>query len=168
MFENDLGQPLAFSTLPGRTHNGRNTFWIMADQMIHRNGPNNNQGVIVVGSFAHSDADTQVNSNTAFLAIGDTGFYPGRPQDAVTLSASWFGISDRLHKLQTIDASSGLPIANGSLGPQKSEYVFEADYSYLVSPGVILEPAVQYFIHPNADRRVKDALVFAGRLQINF
>lgn len=168
LYQNDLGQPLAISTLPGRTHNGRDTFYVMADQMIYRNGPNSNQGVIVVASYAHSDADTQVNSNTAFLAVGDKGFYPGRPQDIITASASWFGVSDKLNKLQTLDASSGRPITNGSLGPQKSEYVFEVDYSYVLYPGVILEPAVEYFVHPNADRKVKDALVFAGRLQINF
>ena len=168
LYQNDLGQPIAFSTLPGRTHNGRDTFWIMADQMIWRHGPNNNQGLILVASFAHSSADTQVNSNTAFFAIGDKGFFPNRPHDVATLNFGWFGISDKLHKLQTLDVATGRPVTNGSIGPQASEYVLEADYSYLLYPGVILEPAVQYFIHPNADRKVKDAFVLAARLQINF
>jgi porin len=169
VFQNDLGQPIGItSTLPGHTHNGRDTFWIMADQMIYRNGPNANQGLILVASFAHSDADTQVNSNTAFLSVGDKGFIQGREQDIATVSASWFGISDKFHKLQTLNVANGLPVAGGSIGPQTSEFVFEANYSYLVYPGVILEPAVQYFVHPNADKKVKDALVFAGRLQINF
>ena len=165
---NDLGQPLAFSPLPAATRHGRDGFWVMGDQMLWRNGPGTDQGVIALASYAHSSSNTSVTANTAFVMLIDEGFIPSRPNDIASVSFGWFGISNRLRQLQQIDIETGLPVAHGSVGPQTNEYVLEADYTFPVYRGVTVEPAIQYFVNPNADRRVKNAVVFAGRLHINF
>jgi porin len=165
---NDLGQPLAFSTLPPGTDHGRNGFWIQGDQMLWRNGPGRDQGVIVLASYGHSSSNTSVTSDTVNIMLIDKGFIPSRPNDIASLSFGWFGISDHLRQLQEIDIASGLPVAHGSIGPQTKEYVLEADYTFPVYRGVTVQPGIQYFVNPNADRRVKNAVVFAGRLHISF
>jgi porin len=165
---NDLGVPLAFSTLPGYAHHGRNGFWVMGDQMLLRNGPGKDQGLIVLASYAHVSTNISVTNNTAFGMLLDKGFLPSRPDDIVDIAVGWFGISDRLHSLQVIDINSGLPVANGAIGPQTNEFVLEADYTFPIYRGITIEPGIQYFVNPNADRRVKNAVVFAGRLDIEF
>jgi porin len=165
---NDLGQPLAFSPLPAATVHGRDGFWVVGDQMLWRNGPGPDQGVIVLASYAHSSSNTSVIANTAFAMLIDEGFIPSRPNDIASISFGWFGISNQLRQLQQIDIETGLPVAHGSVGPQTNEYVLEANYTYPVYRGVTVEPGIQYFVNPNADRQVKNAVVFVGRLHINF
>ncbi|MBV9248265.1 MAG: carbohydrate porin [Acetobacteraceae bacterium] len=169
LLNNVLGQPIGlFNTLPGAPIRGQFGLWVMADQMLYRWGPIANQGLILQTSYAHVAANSKIIANTAFVGLGAKGFFPSRPLDVGTVSFGWWGINNRLTTLQEIDRASGLPIANGALGPQTSEYVMEADYSFLVYPGVVIEPGIQYWWNPNADRLVKNALVFAGRLHIDF
>lgn len=165
---NDLGQPLAFSSAPASIHHGRDGFWVMGDQMLWRNGPGANQGVILLASYGHSSSKTSVTSDTAFAMLLDQGFLPSRPNDSADIAVGWFGISDRLHQLQELDVDTGLPVAHGSIGPQANEYVLEADYTAAIYRGVTLEPGIQYFVNPNADRLVKNAVVFAARLHVKF
>jgi porin len=169
LFYDTLGNPLplSFTGLP-RTHSGRDTFYAVVDQMLVRHGPAQNQGLVLLASFAHASNNTTFNSDTAFATLLDTGLVPHRPNDTVQLAAGWFGISSRVSDLQRLQLDLGQPVLNGVRSPQRNEYVFEANYTANVYPGVAVQPAIQYFVHPNADRQVKDALVLAGRLHINF
>lgn len=166
LFTNSLGQPISFGTQPGQTRKGRDEFWVMADQMVVRHGKGQNDGLILMASYAHSSSNTTFNSDTAFFAIIDRGYF--RPADTMSFSAGWFGISDQLGKLQQFSLDTGRPLANGARGPQRSEYVLELNYTATVARGVEIEPAIQYFIYPNADRRTKNALVLAARFHIDF
>ena len=84
------------------------------------------------------------------------------------LSAAWWAVSNQLGSLQQQQANLGLPLANNALHPQSNEYAIELDYIAPIYRGVYLEPGIQYFIHPNADAKLPNAFVFAGRLSIKF
>lgn len=166
LFFNSLGQPIGFTAAPAQTRHGRDSFWVMADQMLVRHGKGQNDGLILMASYAHSSSDVTFNSDTVFGAIIDRGFF--RPSDTIEFAAGWFGISNRFGKLQQFDLDTGRPIVNGARGPQRSEYVLELNYTAAIARGVEIEPAVQYFIYPNADRRTKNALVLAARFHVDF
>jgi porin len=162
-------QPFGASGLPGGTSQGRDNFWIVMDQMVLRFGPAQDQGLILLASYGHtSPSQTTFNTNTAYGAIIASGFIRGRPQDILELNGGWFGISKQVGDLQQLQLASGQPTFNGVRGPQRNEYVLELNYTAAIWPGVSVEPAVEYFVYPNAQRTIKNALVFAGRLQINF
>jgi porin len=166
---NDLGQPIGFfNNLPGSTHSGRNTYYALADQMLWRQGPGLNQGIILVTQYAYSTESISTVAQTAFGGIVDKGFWPARPNDQIMLSLGWFGMSNRLGSLQSLDIATGRPIANGASGRQRNEYIVELDYTLPVYRGVTIEPAIQYFVNPNAQTNIKNAFVFAGRLHVDF
>lgn len=84
------------------------------------------------------------------------------------LSGAYWTVSGALSGLQQQQFDLGLPLANGAKHPQHNGYAIELDYVAQVYRGVYIEPAIQYFIHPNADSQLKNALVFAGRFVVNF
>ena len=136
--------------------------------MIIRQGPTANAGLTLIGTYANSSGDNSATWQSAYVGVLDKGFWAARPDDAIMLSGAWWGISSRLGALQQQQADLGLPLANGALHPQYNEYAVELDYILPIYPGVYIEPALQYFVHPNADPQLKNAFVFAGRLSVNF
>ncbi len=52
------GLPIALTGLAGRPHDGRGQFWATADQMVLRNGPNPNDGLILLATYVHDDSAT--------------------------------------------------------------------------------------------------------------
>jgi porin len=166
--QNAAGGPLLLPTeTPGLT-TGRTQFWATADQMLVRQGPGENAGITLIGTYAHSSSDVSTTWQTVFLSALDKGFWRRRPDDAIMLSGAWWGLSNQLGSLQQEQAALGLPLANGAQHPQSNEYAVELDYIAPIYRGVYVEPGIQYFIHPNADAQLKNAFVFAGRLNIKF
>jgi porin len=166
-----FSRSVASGPLLSRTPNlttGRTQFWVTADQMLVRQGPGENQGITLIGTYGHSSSDVSVTWQTVFLSALDKGFWRRRPEDAIMLSGAWWGISNQLGSLQQQQAAAGLPLANGALHPQSNEYALELDYILPIYRGVYIEPGIQYFIHPNADAKLKNAFVFAGRLNVKF
>jgi porin len=169
LFYSNSGIPLPFLPfgLPA-SHHGRTTVYGVVDQMLMRNGPGKDQGLIIMASAGYGSSNTIFNDATAFIQVLDTGFIPSRPNDTVSLSAGWYGISTRVAQLQSLELELGQPTFNGVNGPQRNEYVFEASYTAHVWRGVQLQPAVEYFVNPNAQTNLKNAVVFAGRINVNF
>jgi porin len=136
--------------------------------MVLRQGPGANAGLTLIGTYGYSSSDVAVTWQTVFLSVLDEGFWKSRPTDQIMLSGAWWGVSHQLGALQSEQASLGLPLANGAAHPQSSEYAIELDYVAQVYRGITFEPGIQYFIHPNADRALPNALVFAGRFSVKF
>lgn len=143
-------------TAPNRVK-GRRSAWVLFDQMLLSHG-GRGQGLVLAGSYARSSPRTTILSQSAFLSLFDRGLIPGRPNDVVQVAAGWFGVSSRLRSAQQFAyAGPDSPL-------QRNEFVLEANYATSPLRGVTVQPAVQYFIHPNAERAKRDALVFALRI----
>jgi porin len=162
-------------------HSRRTSFYLLADQMIVRTGETGTDGLILIGGWTHGDPDTSIFRDFAFVGTVGRGLVHGRPGDSFQLLASYGAISDKLTVAQELAEAqgqplpSGFPPAPGSFGApavppgvQTSQMVAEVNYGFKAAAGVTLVPDVQFVGHPGATKTVPDALVLAGRLEVNF
>jgi porin len=162
---------LAAASVPGyglSSRTGNSQFWALADQMLVRNGPGDDEGLIALAGFIDNDPNNTAYADQYFVGMLNRGFWSARPRDAVGLLFTYVGISDRLSKVQTVQQDLGLPFSNGATGIQSNEMILEADYQVAVLPGLTFMPDFQYVIRPNAQSNIKDAPVFGFRAYVDF
>ena len=167
----DFANDLAAAGVPGysaRSHAGNTQFWVLADQMLIRNGDGDDNGLIALAGYILNDPNNTVYADQYFAGLTDRGFWSDRPQDTVSVLFMYVTASDRLARVQTIEQSLGLPFSNGATGIQSHEMVIEADYKLRVADGVTFMPDFQYVIQPNAQTSIKDAAVFGFRAYVDF
>lgn len=152
------GVPYPISGNAPAKHGGRHSFYLLGDQMLHRNGDGPENGWVVLGGIVQSDKETSKISRFAFAGIRDQGLVPGRPNDVAGLMVAHAHISDRLTAEQRL--------SNDPL--QSAEWVAEATYRIAVTKGVTVSPDIQYFVHPNAQKSIPNALALGTRLEIDF
>ena len=166
-FTNDL----AAAGVPGYgTHSrtGNTQFWALADQMVFRNGPGDDNGIIALAGLVENDPNNTAYADQYFVGLVDKGFWAARPNDAVALLFTYVTVSDRLAKVQAIEQDLDLPFSNGATGVQTHEETFELDYQFRPVPGITFMPDFQYVFRPNAQTNIKDAAVFGFRAYVNF
>jgi len=167
--------------LTGANYGHRFSWYLLADQMLARTGKNGTDGMILIGGWAHADPRTAVLSDFAFGGVVARGVVPGRPGDTVEALVSHGTISGRVTAAQRLAQArdeplpAGFPLSPGSFaaaavppGVQTGEWIVEANYGFKVRPGVTLVPDVQFVGRPAAVKTIPDALVLAGRLEVNF
>jgi len=162
------GRPFAVSGAPPRRHDGRHSFYLLADQMIARHGDGGENGLILMGGYVHSAPSTSQLSSFAFAGLVDQGPIPGRPDDSAGLVIAYAGVSDPLRATERLQSARGLPLEGGAPGVQSHETILEARYAIAAAPGVEVMPDVQYLIHPSAAHRYPNALALGLRLSANF
>ena len=172
LFVGSDGQPIALTGQPGQPHNGRGMYYVLADQMLVRNGDGDTNGLIAFGGFVHADRDTSPLENQVFGGVSETASFIGRPKDLLGFAASWFQVSGALTGTQQLEQEFGLPLTGGGLGTplgvQSSEAELEAMYTAAVYRGVSLEPDIQYIIHPGGTSRRPNALVIGLTTNVTF
>ncbi|HEV2594745.1 MAG TPA: carbohydrate porin [Sphingomicrobium sp.] len=152
------GVPYPMSGRPPATHRGRHSFYLLGDQMLQRNGSGPENGLVVLGGFVGSDRETSKISRFAFAAVRDQGLIPGRTDDVAGVMVAHAHISN---KLATAQRLLGDPMQN-------AEWVVEGTYRIAVTNGLTVSPDVQYFVHPNAEKSIPNALTVGTRLEVNF
>jgi len=167
----DFSNPLATAGVPGYvpgTHTGNTQFWLLIDQMLLRNGPGDDDGLIILGAFVRNDPNNSVYAEQYTGGLIDRGFWRRRPQDGAALLFSYNTVSGSLGNVQGVEEEFGLPISNGATGPQSHEMVLEANYDIHVVQGVHFQPDFQYVFRPNAQSNIHDAAVFGFRARVSF
>jgi porin len=167
----DFANALAAAGVPGytaQTHTGNFQFWALADQMLVRNGPGSDTGLIALAGFIRNDPNNTQYAHQYFAAFLNRGFWDARPQDGVGILVTYVGVSDRLAKVERIQQSLGLPLSNNATGVQSHEMILEANYDIHVARGVHFQPDFQYVFRPNAQANIHDATVFGFRARIEF
>lgn len=167
--------------LTGVDHRRRSAWYLLVDQMIARTGKSGTDGVILIGGWAHADPRTAVLSDYAFGGVVARGVVRGRSGDTVEALVSHGSVSGRVTAAQRLAAAEGrslpseFPDAPGSFGAaaippgvQSGEWIVEANYGFKARPGVTLVPDVQFVGRPAAVKTIPDALVVAGRIEVNF
>ncbi len=156
------------SGTPVSTHTGNTQAWLLVDQMLVRQGAGDLDGIIALGGFVHNDPANSPYAEQYFVGLLDRGFLAARPQDAAGMLFTYNTVSGALGKVQSRQASLGVPLSNAATGPQSHEIVLEADYDIHVARGVTLQPDLQYVIHPNAQRTIHDAAVLGLKGHVEF
>ena len=81
----DFANDLAAAGVPGfvmRTRTGNFQAWALADQMLVRHGPGNDNGLIALAGFIHNDPNNTQYAHQYFAALLDHGIWDARPQTA--------------------------------------------------------------------------------------
>ncbi|CAI3950254.1 Carbohydrate-selective porin OprB (OprB) (PDB:4GEY) [Commensalibacter communis] len=153
-----------------RWKRGRDVEWLLLDQMFHRNGPGDLNGVIGYVGFVHSNPLTFQRQNQVIVGMINTGFWKARPMDAFGLLFIHQIMSGKMRDAQRYNLAHGFPIQNigDATGIQTSETSFEATYIIHVYRGVRFQPDFQYEIHPNAQKNIKDAAFLGFKSRIDF
>lgn len=152
------GVPFPISGKPPAKHGGRHSVYVLADQMVSRNGAGPENGLVLLGGFVASDKATSKISRFGFVAVRDQGLIPGRKDDVAGMMLAHAHISNRLTTAQEL---SGDPLQTG-------EWVMEATYRIAAANGLTISPDVQYLVHPNGEKSIPNALALAARVEINF
>jgi porin len=153
---------------PARHHSGNTQLWLLADQMLLRQGPGDTDGLIALGGFIHNDPANSAYAEQYILGLLDHGFWSARPEDTVGLLFTYNTVSGALGKVQALEQAFGLPISNNASGPQTHEIILEANYDIHVYRGLNLAPDFQYVIHPNAQTNIHNAAVFGFKAHVEF
>jgi porin len=152
----------------GPDERNRVQFWALADQMFLRQGDGDSAGLIGLAGYIHSNPDTTVYQDEAFVGMVDQGFWKARPQDTVGLLFVYQSVSGQLTQAQEQEQAFGLPYSNQATGVQTHEEVLEANYDIHVYRGINLEPDFQYVIHPNAQTSLGNAVVLGLKAHVEF
>jgi porin len=158
----------AGSGLPAATHNGNTQVWVLADQMLVRNGNGDQDGLIGLGGVVANNADNSPYAQQYFAGLLDRGFWRSRPKDTVGLLFTYIAMSGTLGKVQAEEQELGIPISNAATGAQTHEMVLEANYSIHVYRGVDFRPEFQYVIRPNAQSNIHNAAVLGFKASVEF
>ena len=136
---------------PTAKHRGNWGLYILADQVVYREGPpGSGQGLVLGGALVVAP-DQQINTMPFFAAAGVLyrGLLPGRDKDALA-AVAYYGAFSR------------------DLPGQKAETVLELTYSLLLTPWLTVQPDIQYVIHPSGRSSVSNALVIGAQISITF
>jgi len=167
----DFANVLASDGVPGyvaRTRTGNTQVWALVDQMLVRQGPGGDQGIIALAGFIDNDPNHTEYAQQYFAGVIDRGFWAARPQDAINFLFNYVTISGVLGKVEAAEQTLGLPLSNGATGIQTHETILELNYDIHVFRGVHMQPDFQYVFRPNAQSNIKDAAVFGFRANVQF
>jgi porin len=167
----DFGNVLATASVPGFTPQARTgniQIWGLTDQMLVRNGPGNNEGIIALAGFIRNDPNNTTYAEQYFAGLLDRGFWAARPQDSVNLLFTYVSVSPRLTYIEDVERERGLPFSNGATGIQTHEMMLEVNYDIHVFRGVTFRPEFQYVFQPNAQASIRDAAVFGFHAHVQF
>jgi porin len=167
----DFTNALAVDGVPGytfQTHTGNVQGWALADQMLVRNGPADDAGLIALAGYIQNDPNNTSYADQYFAALLDRGFWEWRPQDGAGLLLTRVAISNRLAAVEGIEQPLGLPLSNSATGVQSHETLLEVTYDIHVFRGVHLQPDFQYVFRPNAQANIRDAAVLGFRARVEF
>jgi porin len=167
-FFDATGAPFVTSGATARRDHGRTSVWVTADQMLMRNGPGENDGLFLLAAYAHNSPDTSLFEHFVWAGLLDRGFWVARPQDQFGFAITYYKVSSRLTATEELQQDRGLPFSGGAFGVQSDAFVLEANYALPIYRGVDVQPEIEYFIRPGAQKAVPNALVLGVKTHVLF
>jgi porin len=149
-------------------HSGNTQFWVLADQMLLRNGDGDQDGIVALCGVIANNPEYSAYGQQYFAGLLDRAFWPTRPEDAISFLYTYIAMSGQLGKLQAQQIGVGLPITNSATGVQTHEMILELNYNVHVYRGVDFRPGFQYIVRPNAQANIRDAAVFGFKIHVEF
>lgn len=167
-FVDATGRPQAVTGAAPRRRRGRTSVWVTGDQMLLRHGPGQNDGLIVLGAYAHNNPDISLFEHFAWVGVLDRGFWRARPNDQFGLGITYYKVSHSLTAREELQQNLDLPFTDGEYGVQSDAFVFEANYNVAVHSGVQMQPEIEYFVRPGGQHAVSNALVLGLKAHVLF
>jgi porin len=148
VFFNDLN-----GRLRPRSHRGNSGVYVVADQLLYREGEGDEECGQGLGAFFQFGwAPSEYNEITQHYGVGVqyTGLIPGRDSDVWGLGVHHVSLSGRVQSLEK----------------RYSETAIETFYKFQVTDSVSIKPDLQYIVNPGGAGR--DALVVGTRVEVAF
>jgi len=145
----------------GSTSRGRLGFYLLGDQALVRWGTrNDNRYLGVFGAFVCAP-DQTVNSMPFFFDAGLVAYGPlaCRPKDFIALGTAYGAYSN---DLRTAEEAGSAPAV------QSYEMTVELSFGCQVRPGLLVQPAIQYIVHPGGDSSTPNALAIGANIVVSF
>ena len=122
------------------------------------------QGLGVFSRVGYAPSDRNFLGFYAEGGVTRTGLLPGRDDDVCGIAIAYGRVSSETRGLTEDDNFFN---ATGAAVPDH-EMVIEAEYQINVRPGFVLQPGVQFVIHPGGSSDTKDATVVSLRAVLDF
>ncbi|HCJ6426684.1 carbohydrate porin [Acinetobacter baumannii] len=157
----------------GKVHDGKQSFWINAQQQLSHAGQDPKRGLYVSFNGVVNDKATTFVQSTQQLALWYKGPFDSRPNDSIGFGIANYVVNDRAKDKQiATNESRGYysydPIASDYIPIQDDELNVELNYTYQWSPAVMLRPNIQYIHQPAGVKEVDDAWVAGLSVKVNF
>ncbi|KKC44789.1 carbohydrate porin [Acinetobacter sp. V2] len=157
----------------GKVHDGKQSFWINAQQQLTNNGQDPKRGLYVSFNGVVNDKATTFVQSTQQLALWYKGPFDSRPNDSIGFGIANYLVNDRVKDKQiATNESRGYyrydAIASDYIPIQDDELNVELNYTYQWSPAVMLRPNIQYIHQPAGVKAVDDAWVAGLSVKVNF
>ncbi len=157
------------SGLPPRQDHGRTQIWLTFDQLVFRNGPLPNNGLTLLGAYAHDTPRNSLYQNFVWGGMLYSGFWRKRPADQIGLGITYYQISPSLSQTESVEQAFDLP-PTYPFGVQNHAMVFELNYQIAAYPGVIVQPEFEFFLRPGgvSSSSVPNAAVLGVKTHVLF
>ncbi|MEJ0041796.1 MAG: carbohydrate porin [Rhizomicrobium sp.] len=151
-----ISAPVDASGRPLR-HEGSSGAYLLIDHRLYQDGGTPGTGV---SAFLQAGiGDGRVNRFESYLGFGlaGSGLVPGRPSDqigaavAIAMSGGHFLEAQR---------AGGRPA-------HAAECAIELTYLAAIDERLVVQPDLQYVVHPGSDPALEDALVFQLRFEVS-
>ncbi|WP_461949734.1 carbohydrate porin [Acinetobacter baumannii] len=157
----------------GKVHDGKQSFWINAQQQLSHAGQDPKRGLYVSFNGVVNDKATTFVQSTQQLALWYKGPFDSRPNDSIGFGIANYVVNDRAKDKQiATNESRGYysydPIASDYIPIQDDELNVELNYTYQWSPAVMLRPNIQNIHQPAGVKEVDDAWVAGLSVKVNF
>lgn len=157
----------------GKVHDGKQSFWINAQQQLSHAGQDPKRGLYVSFNGVVNDKATTFVQSTQQFALWYKGPFDSRPNDSIGFGIANYVVNDRAKDKQiATNESRGYysydSIASNYIPIQDDELNVELNYTYQWSPAVMLRPNIQYIHQPAGVKEVDDAWVAGLSVKVNF
>ncbi len=135
---------------------GNSGFYVLAEQMLYQGTHNPDSHADGFIRYGRANADFNQFSSYFQTGLVFSGMVAGREDDqfGVTFSMAETGNQYRQAML------------NAGQDATRHESVWEATYRAPVTPWLIVQPNMQYVIHPSTDAQIKNATVLGVRFEL--
>jgi porin len=137
--------------------------YVLGDQVLLRWGDlGQNRHLGIFGAFTVVP-DKRVNTTPYFFDTGVVayGLLPSRPRDFAALGVVYGSYSARLQQPEEVQTTPAIVAPN-------FEMTLEWTYGCTIRPGLVLQPSLQYIIHPKGNTAIPNALAMGINVVINF
>lgn len=143
------------------TERGRSGFYVVADRALVRWGDSGFERHLgIFGAFTAAP-DQRINRVPYFFDTGLVAYGPSskRPRDFIGLAVVYGSYSRDLRLAEELNP--------GSVGVQNFEMTIELNYGWTARPGLLLQPDLQYIVHPSGTTRLHNAVAIGINIVLN-
>lgn len=137
------------------------------EQVLWQENPDDHesvQGLGIFGRCGYAPADRNTLGLYVEGGLTRTGLFPGRDDDVCGIGIACGQLS---HALRDLGADANF--FNATTDPLPDyELVVEAEYQFHCCAGWVLQPGLQYIVHPGGSCAIDNALVFSFRTIFDF